>query len=215
MAGLVVPAASFALRAPARSAGTRSMARSQLKMDLPERTKKVSGARSSSRDQSTRQPNLQRSCSCRKRRRWFVSQVPSPCVTRLCPRPFLQATLTVPGNIGVGTLAWGDPRRGFGETYNAGDIMGAYNTLVEGGVTFFDTAEVYGYQSMKQEMSSEQLLGNFADTNFKYTPMIATKVLTAPAVSRAQHYPQSRPNRPTSTGTSTNTSSTNTSLPPH
>mmetsp|Transcript_31230 Transcript_31230/g.82720 ORF Transcript_31230/g.82720 Transcript_31230/m.82720 type:complete len:394 (-) Transcript_31230:286-1467(-) len=127
MAGLVVPAASFTLRAPARSAGTRSMARSQLKMDLPERTKK--------------------------------------------------ATLTVPSNIGVGTLAWGDPRRGFGETYNAGDIMGAYNTLVEGGVTFFDTAEVYGYQSMKQEMSSEQLLGNFADTNYKYTPMIATKYM--------------------------------------
>jgi aryl-alcohol dehydrogenase-like predicted oxidoreductase len=116
----------------------------------------------------------------------------------------------VPSNIGVGTLAWGDPRRGFGETYNAGDIMGAYNTLVEGGVTFFDTAEVYGYQSMKQEMSSEQLLGNFADTNYKYTPMIATKVLTASAVSRAQHYPQSRPSRPTSTGASTNTS-----LPPH
>ena len=97
--------------------------------------------------------------------------------------------------------------------------MGAYNTLVEGGVTFFDTAEVYGYQSMKQEMSSEQLLGNFADTNYKYTPMIATKVrrVAAAATSTSlpiHHHPQPIHHSTTHSLTHSTTTSASPATPP-
>ncbi len=45
--------------------------------------------------------------------------------------------------------------------------QGAYNTLVNAGITFFDTSDVYGYKSYKQGFSAEQLLGRFAEENVR------------------------------------------------
>jgi hypothetical protein len=48
-----------------------------------------------------------------------------------------------PNGIGVGTMAWGDPDRGCFERYGPSDLQEAYDVLVEGGVTFFETVRVY------------------------------------------------------------------------
>ena len=83
--------------------------------------------------------------------------------------------LEVPSGIGVGTLAWGEKRRGFNGEYNIADLQGAYNTLVEGGISFFDTSELYGYPLAKEGMSAEQMLGKFSNENFRYDCKVATK----------------------------------------
>ena len=44
--------------------------------------------------------------------------------------------------LGIGTLQGGDPASGFGNQYSATDLGAAYSTLLEGGINFFDTAEV-------------------------------------------------------------------------
>lgn len=46
-------------------------------------------------------------------------------------------------------------------------LQGAYDTLVNAGITFFDTSDVYGYKSYKQGFSAEQLLGRFAEENVR------------------------------------------------
>lgn len=78
----------------------------------------------------------------------------------------------VPG-LCFGTWAWGD--RVFwryGEDYGASQVREAFTTVVEAGVAFFDTAEVYG------NGLSEKLLGQFMQTTpqpvqiaTKYGPM--------------------------------------------
>uniref|UniRef100_A0A0G4HTI7 NADP-dependent oxidoreductase domain-containing protein n=1 Tax=Chromera velia CCMP2878 TaxID=1169474 RepID=A0A0G4HTI7_9ALVE len=83
------------------------------------------------------------------------------------PLTFAQRMLgTQRVDCGVGCLSWGDPRRGFGErrgekkvTFDKEDIKMASNILVSNGVSFFDTAEVYGYQSIKKKQGSEHLVG--------------------------------------------------------
>lgn len=62
--------------------------------------------------------------------------------------------------IGVGTIAWGDPKKGYGTQFTKEDLRDAYRILVEGGVTHFDTAEVYGYPNHPNE-GAEGLLGTF------------------------------------------------------
>ena len=93
---------------------------------------------------------------------------------------------TVPNNIGIGTLAWGDSTRGYGSSYNPGDLNAAYNTLLSNGITFIDTAEVYGYKGINKGESSEQLIGKFMEANFdgarpiigtKYMPILWTNIL--------------------------------------
>ncbi|CAN0151656.1 unnamed protein product [Hapterophycus canaliculatus] len=78
--------------------------------------------------------------------------------------------------MGVGTMAWGDEKSGFvsdpkykpkeGE-FNPADLQGAYDTLVNAGITFFDTSDVYGYRSAKEGYSAEHLLGRFAEENVR------------------------------------------------
>ncbi len=85
------------------------------------------------------------------------------------------AGLDVPNGIGVGTLAWGEKKRGFNGAYNIADLQGAYNTLVEGGISFFDTSEMYGAPFKKQGMSAEQMLGKFSGENFRYDSKVAAK----------------------------------------
>ena len=68
--------------------------------------------------------------------------------------------LSLLSRVGIGTIAWGDTSRGYGTSFNRRDVNNAVKFLVEHDVNFFDTAEVYGYQSVKSGESSEQLLGD-------------------------------------------------------
>ncbi|WP_013321538.1 aldo/keto reductase [Gloeothece verrucosa] len=58
--------------------------------------------------------------------------------------------------LGIGTWAWGDQLFwNYGKTFNSADVEAAFTATVEAGITFFDTAEVYGLGE------SESLLGRF------------------------------------------------------
>lgn len=76
--------------------------------------------------------------------------------------------------MGIGTWAWGDKLFwGYGDRYGAAEVEAAFRAAVEAGVTFFDTAEVYGLGE------SERLLGRFMP--LVSTPVqIATKYGPAP-----------------------------------
>ncbi|KAG5185354.1 NADP-dependent oxidoreductase domain-containing protein [Tribonema minus] len=97
------------------------------------------------------------------------------------------AKFEVPHEIGTGTLAWGDSERGFigdpkqrpkaaqGE-FNPADLQGAFETMLESGLAFFDTAETYGSKSIKDGMSAEQLLGRFIqESQADARPMVGAK----------------------------------------
>src|SRR3954447_17583740 len=56
--------------------------------------------------------------------------------------------------LGVGTWAWGDSRLwNYGKGYGREDVAGAFEASIAAGVTFFDTAEIYG------RGESERILG--------------------------------------------------------
>jgi aryl-alcohol dehydrogenase-like predicted oxidoreductase len=58
--------------------------------------------------------------------------------------------------LGVGTWSWGDKSIwGYGKGYSDADLYGAFITSIASGISFFDTAELYGYGK------SEELLGEF------------------------------------------------------
>lgn len=44
--------------------------------------------------------------------------------------------------VGIGTLQWGDPGTGFGTSYDEAALKEVFGTLIDGGISFFDTAEV-------------------------------------------------------------------------
>ncbi|MCG9889714.1 MAG: aldo/keto reductase [Thermosynechococcaceae cyanobacterium MS004] len=71
--------------------------------------------------------------------------------------------------LGIGTWAWGDKLFwGYGDRYGETDVEEAFQASVSAGITFFDTAEVYGTGE------SERLLGRFCKTTS--SPLqIATK----------------------------------------
>src|SRR3712207_6624641 len=59
--------------------------------------------------------------------------------------------------LGVGTWTWGERRLwGYGGLYGADDVAGAFAASVAAGLTFFDTAEIYG------RGASEVILGDLA-----------------------------------------------------
>ncbi|CAI5465552.1 unnamed protein product [Closterium sp. Yama58-4] len=105
--------------------------------------------------------------------------------------PLGQSELRV-SPLGIGTLQWGDPRSGFGEQYSAADLAEAFRPALAGGINLFDSAEVYGYQSIPAGNSSEQLLGRFvaeekarrlqegSGSSQSLTPVAATKFFTIP-----------------------------------
>ncbi|ELR96319.1 aldo/keto reductase [Gloeocapsa sp. PCC 73106] len=71
--------------------------------------------------------------------------------------------------LGLGTWAWGDKLFwNYGSQYGISDLQAAFSAAVETGITFFDTAEVYGLGE------SERLLGNFIKKTEKPV-QIATK----------------------------------------
>ncbi len=74
--------------------------------------------------------------------------------------PTTQATITIGTTdlqvvpLGVGAWSWGDNRFwGYGKHYDQHDIREAFVASVNANITFFDTAEIYGYGT------SERLLG--------------------------------------------------------
>ncbi|MEM7793140.1 MAG: aldo/keto reductase [Cyanobacteria bacterium P01_C01_bin.118] len=74
--------------------------------------------------------------------------------------------------LGVGTWSWGDSLFWqYGKGYGASDIQQAFEASLAAGVTFFDTAEVYGLGK------SEQLLGQFA------------QAATSPVVVATKYFP--------------------------
>ena len=94
------------------------------------------------------------------------------------PASYKPSRLQLP-TIGVGTLAWGDPRRGWGQTFNSTDLAEAFSILQDAGVSLYDTSEVYGYQSVRLSESSEQLLSSLVAPSSP-PPMISTKFMPVP-----------------------------------
>lgn len=77
-------------------------------------------------------------------------------------------------DMGVGTWSWGDRLYwGYGDTYGESEIQDAFNESITNGITFFDTAEVYG------QGKSEILLGKLIKTT-KAPLKIATKMMPFP-----------------------------------
>lgn len=76
--------------------------------------------------------------------------------------------------LGFGTWAWGDSLFwGYGQDYGEAELRLAFQAAIDTGITFFDTAEIYGFGK------SEELLGKFV----KETPtstQIATKYMPLP-----------------------------------
>ncbi len=83
--------------------------------------------------------------------------------------------------LGVGTWQWGDSMFwGYGKGYAAGEIRAAFDASLGAGITFFDTAEVYG------QGKSERFLGQFIGGNGA-RPVVATKFMPLPwRVSKGQ-----------------------------
>ena len=78
--------------------------------------------------------------------------------------------------LGVGAWAWGTSRLwGYGKEYDWRDVGEAFRASVAGGVTLFDTAEIYG------NGASERIIGEILrEGDFEGTPMIATKFAPLP-----------------------------------
>ena len=76
--------------------------------------------------------------------------------------------------LGLGTWQWGDRMVwSYGKTHTEGDVHAAFQTSLEAGIRFFDTAEVYG------NGRSEQFLGEFIH-NVEQPLVIATKFAPFP-----------------------------------
>lgn len=83
------------------------------------------------------------------------------------------SNITLP-TLGIGTWAWGDNLFwGYGSNYGEAEVKNAFTAAIANGVTFFDTAEVYGLGT------SERLIGQFLkQTN--QPVQIATKYFPLP-----------------------------------
>jgi aryl-alcohol dehydrogenase-like predicted oxidoreductase len=76
--------------------------------------------------------------------------------------------------IGIGTWAWGDRFVwGYGHGYHEPEVKSAFQEAISNGITFFDTAEVYG------RGKSESLLGRLLPTS-KEPVKVATKFMPFP-----------------------------------
>ncbi|MBD2083239.1 aldo/keto reductase [Leptolyngbya sp. FACHB-17] len=84
-----------------------------------------------------------------------------------------RTSLTVPP-LCIGTWAWGDSLFwSYGKDYNEADLKQAFENAIASGVTFFDTAEIYGLGK------SEQFLGQFMRQTDQPV-QIATKYMPLP-----------------------------------
>ncbi len=77
--------------------------------------------------------------------------------------------------LGAGTWQWGDRTLwGYGRGYGSSDAEAAYLASIEAGITFIDTAEVYG------SGLSERLLGQFLTNTSDRALNVATKFMPFP-----------------------------------
>ena len=77
--------------------------------------------------------------------------------------------------MGVGTWQWGDTFVWqYGRGYAAGEVRAAFEAAVAAGMTFFDTAEVYGFGR------SERFLGEFTRAGGSAPVRVATKFFPLP-----------------------------------
>ena len=77
-------------------------------------------------------------------------------------------------SMGFGTWAWGDSLFwGYGKDYGENELRQAFQAAIDQGITFLDTAEVYGLGK------SEELLGKFIKETHATTQM-ATKYMPLP-----------------------------------
>ncbi len=82
--------------------------------------------------------------------------------------------------LGIGTWQWGDRVMwGYGKTYTDADVQAAFQTSLDHGLNWFDTAEVYGLGI------SERLLGQYVravkgETAAAPAPLVATKFFPFP-----------------------------------
>jgi aryl-alcohol dehydrogenase-like predicted oxidoreductase len=88
--------------------------------------------------------------------------------------------LKVPA-LGLGTMTWGEKRLGYDKTFSFGDIFQVYQTCLDAGFNFFDTAAIYG------KGESERLLGECYRRDGRQI-IIATKVapnsMLTPSIKR-------------------------------
>ena len=98
--------------------------------------------------------------------------------TFVVPASFKPSPLRLPA-IGVGCMAWGNPRRGWGVTFNSTDLEEAFEICTDAGVTLYDTSEVYGYQSVRLLEGSEQLLSRLIEKSLTPT-LVSTKFMPVP-----------------------------------
>jgi aryl-alcohol dehydrogenase-like predicted oxidoreductase len=76
--------------------------------------------------------------------------------------------------LGIGTWQWGDSMFwGYGKAYAEEEIKAAFDASLAAGITFFDTAEVYG------QGKSERFLGSFISRDGE-RPAVATKFMPYP-----------------------------------
>ncbi|MGH2416390.1 MAG: aldo/keto reductase, partial [Microcystaceae cyanobacterium] len=72
------------------------------------------------------------------------------------PTTTLGATSSAVTALGIGTWSWGERLFwGYGKSYGCAQVKAAFEAALAAGITFFDTAEVYGLGE------SETLLGQF------------------------------------------------------
>lgn len=81
--------------------------------------------------------------------------------------------------LGIGTWAWGDKLFwGYGDKYAEAELEKAFQAAIASGITFFDTAEIYGFGE------SERLIGRFLKQHQQQHPeqpiQIATKYFPLP-----------------------------------
>lgn len=103
--------------------------------------------------------------------------------------------LHIPHRIGFGTQSWGDATRGFtmerkmtkkmvkeGKLFNAGDLISAYQVLLNGGITFIDTSEAYGrnrLQGDEEVLSSAEQIVAMCIEQSSSSPMGGSPILAS------------------------------------
>jgi aryl-alcohol dehydrogenase-like predicted oxidoreductase len=87
----------------------------------------------------------------------------------------------------IGTWAWGDKLFwNYGSDYGADQLKAAFNAAVEAGVTFFDTAEIYGFgmseeflgQFMQQTDTKVQIATKFGPLPWRFNGQSVAEALT-------------------------------------
>jgi aryl-alcohol dehydrogenase-like predicted oxidoreductase len=104
----------------------------------------------------------------------------------------------IPNRIGISTVSWGDPNRGFVSSgkltkrmvkagkFVPGDLQLAYVKLLQGGVTFMETSGSYGATSRRDKLSAEDILRRCMKEQPEDLPdLLLLETLVGPAWTKA------------------------------